>query len=374
MKIVVLGAGFGGLELTTTLSETLGEELEITLIDRNEGFVFGFSKLDVMFGVTTAPSVIHSYSKIKKPGVTFIQTNILSIDPINKRVQTEAGIFDADILVIALGADLDPLSTPGLVEYGNEFYSVEGAFALRQILADFRGGNVVIGVTSAPFKCPPAPSETALLMHDFLTNGGMREKSTISLVIPFGVPIPPSPEASTRLVTTFDERNINWYSDRRVTHLETDPNVAVLSDGTKLPFDLFLGIPTHVAPKVVLDSGMTSDGWIPVNSLTLETQYPNVYAIGDVTSVGTPKAGVFSEGQAGIAATQIIARIQGKSGASEYDGRGICYLEFGNGEVAQVEVTFVNGEKPYGNFAGPSPVYSANKKEFGSSRIQRWFD
>ena len=170
MRVVVLGAGFGGLELTTRLSEEFGADVDVVLIDKTDDFVFGFSKLEVMFGRARSEQVRHPYRDFVKPGVQFVQSTIRSIDPNAKRVETDAGTFDADILVVALGADLHPEATPGLVEGGYEFYTEAGAFALREVLAEFAGGRVVIAVTSAPFKCPPAPSETALLMHDFLTD------------------------------------------------------------------------------------------------------------------------------------------------------------------------------------------------------------
>ena len=174
MRVVVLGAGFGGLELSTRLSVSaqFGDGLEIVLIDNTEHFVFGYSKLDVMFGKTLPARVQHAYADIVKPGVRFVCATVTSIDAAGKSVVTDAGTFDADILVIALGADLDPAATPGLVEGGHEFYTEAGAFALREILANFDGGRVIVAVTSAPFKCPPAPSETALLMHDLLVARG----------------------------------------------------------------------------------------------------------------------------------------------------------------------------------------------------------
>ena len=373
MRIVVLGAGFGGLELTTRLSDEFGDNADIVLIDRSDGFVFGFSKLDVMFGKTTASAVHHPYADVVKPGVTFVQTTVRSIDPVAKRVETDAGAFDADILVVALGADLDPAATPGLVEGGHEFYTVDGAFALRDVLANFDGGRVIVGVTSTPFKCPPAPSETALLMHDHLTARGVRDSSSIALVMPLGAPIPPSPAASKALLVAFGERGIEWHPERLVTHLDPERNVAVLSDGGEMPYDLFLGVPKHRAPDVVVASGMTVDGWIPVNPMTLETSYPGVYAVGDVTSVGTPKAGVFAEGQAGVAADGIAAIMRGDAPTATYDGRGICYLEFGDDQVARVDVTFLSGQSPFGDMEGPSEMLAADKVEFGTSRIQRWF-
>jgi sulfide:quinone oxidoreductase len=372
MRVVVLGAGFGGLELTTRLSDEFGDEIEIVLIDRTEEFVFGFSKLDVMFGRTTADAVRHPYRDIVKPGVQFVQATVNSIDPDRKQVDTDAGTFDADILVVALGADLHPEATPGLVESGYEFYTEPGAFALRDVLANFNGGRVIVAVTSTPFKCPPAPSETALLMHDFLTDKGVRDSSHISLVMPLPVPIPPSPDASKALLVAFAERNIDWYPNLLVRELDPDRKVAVFTDGSELAYDLFLGVPKHQVPDVVLESSLCVDGWIPVSAVTLATSFPGVYAVGDVTSVGTPKAGVFSEGQAATAAKAIIATIRG-SELPQYDGRGVCYLEFGHNMVATVEATFVAGETPHGAYTAPSAALVADKAAFGTSRIKRWF-
>jgi sulfide:quinone oxidoreductase len=373
-RVLVLGAGFGGLELSTSLSEAFGNDIEVVLIDQSDHFVFGFSKLDVMFGRTAPDTVRHYYRDFVKPGVRFIQTTIRSIDPTTRAVETDAGHLDADVMVVALGADLDIAATPGLVEVGHEFYTVAGAFALRDVLANFSGGHVVVGVTSTPFKCPPAPSETALMMHDFLVERGLRGQSRISLVSPLPMPIPPSPAASEALLAAFAERGIGWFPGQVIRELDPVTKTARFADGTDLPFDLFLGIPTHRVPRVVAESGMTVDGWIPVNPLTLETSFPNVFAVGDVTSVGTPKAGVFSERQASIAAQHIIALLRGNSSSAAYDGFGLCYLEFGHDQVARVEVTFMSGQSPQGTYAAPSVAISAEKGAYGASRIRRWFD
>jgi sulfide:quinone oxidoreductase len=372
MRVVVLGAGFAGLELSTRLSEELGDETDVVLIDKSAGFVFGFSKLDVMFGRTTAEAVFHPYADFVKPGVQFVQADIRSIEAAAKRVETDAGVFEGDILVVGLGADLDPAATPGLLEGGHEFYTEAGAFALRDVLAEFGGGRVVVGVTRPPFKCPPAPSETALLMHGLLVAKGVREQSEITLVMPFPAPVPPSPDASRALLAAFAESGITWMPDRGVAALDPARRVAVLTDDSEVPYDLFLGIPVHVAPAVVVESGLTVDGWIPVDPVTLATTYPDVYAVGDVTSVGTPKAGVFSEGQAKVVADEIIARHRGAD-APGYDGRGICYFEFGGGKVGKVDVLFQPGQPPVGTLDGPSVDLAGDKAEFGSSRARRWF-
>jgi sulfide:quinone oxidoreductase len=372
-RIVVLGAGFGGLELTTRIAEACGPDAELTLIDRSADFVFGFSKLDVMFGRVTSEHVRHSYVDLAAPGVRFRQAEVSQIDPVAKLVVAAGETFAADVLVVALGADIDASATPGLVEYGNEFYSVAAAFGARDVIDHFAGGHVVVGVAGTPFKCPPAPSECALLVDEFLTVRGLRDASTVTLVMPFGVPIPPSPDASATLLATFAERDIAWAPGHMVAAVDGQAGTVELDDGSTLPCDLFLGIPRHRAPQVVVDAGLTVDGWIPVNPLTLETTFPGVYAIGDVTSVGTPKAGVFAEGQAAVAAHRIIASVRGEQSQAEYDGHGICYLEFGRGEVAKVDVTFRAGQQPVGDLEGPANVLTSDKVTFGTQRIQRWF-
>jgi sulfide:quinone oxidoreductase len=372
VRVLVLGAGFGGLELTTKLSEEFGDGVDIVLIDQGDAFVFGFSKLDVMFGRAVPGGVRHPYRDVVKPGVTFVQATVRSIDPVAKRVETDAGPFEGDILVVALGADLDPPATPGLLEGGHEFYTVGGAFEAREVLTRFEGGRVIIGVLSTPFKCPPAPSETALLLHENLVRRDLWDRSEIALVIDFPRPIPPSPDASAVLVDAFAERGIEWHPRREVCELDPSRSVAILRDGGEMAYDLFLAVPIHRAPTVVAESGMTVDGWIPVDPLTLETSFPDVWAVGDVAAVGTPRAGVFAEGQAAVAAARIAARIRGTASSAQYGGRGICYLEFGRDQVALVDVTFF-GDQRSGELLGPSEALAAEKAEFGSSRIKRWF-
>jgi sulfide:quinone oxidoreductase len=372
-RIVVLGAGFGGLELATTLSEELSDEVQVTLIDRSDAFVFGYAKLDVMFGRTTLDAVRLPYRAISKLGVRFVQDTVTAIDPLARVVTTSSGTFEADHLVIALGADYDLAATPGLAENGNEFYSVAGAAALRELLPDFSGGLVVVGVCGAPFKCPPAPSECALLMHDLLVTRGLRDVSDVKLVLPFTTPVPPSPDTSAVLIEAFAERGIEFMPQRRVTSIEGARKVAVLDDGSELPFDLFLGIPKHRAPDVVVASGLAEDGFVPVDSRTLATRVPGVYALGDVATLGVPKAGVFAERQGHAVAQALIASVRGADRPEGYDGRGSCYIEFGEGSVGRVDVDFLSGPKPTGSLLGPSAELAAEKVEFGASRRARWF-
>jgi sulfide:quinone oxidoreductase len=372
-RILVLGAGFGGLELSTMLSEACGDDIEVTLIDKNDSFYFGFSKLDVMFGHTKPETVRLPYKKFAKTGVRLLQETISSIDPIAKRVTTNAGVHEADFLVVALGADYDFAATPGMAE-ATEFYTLEGATRLGKILGTFTKGRVLIAVGGAPFKCPPAPSEAALMMHDYLTTRGIRNVCEITLILPLEVPVPPSPETSRALLAAFAERNITFVADREMKSVDTQRQVVTLDDGREFPYDLFLGVPAIRAPKILEESGMTEDGYVPVKPKTLETRFPDVYAVGDCARQGTPKAGVFAEGAARAVARALIARLRNEEVPVTHAGTGSCYIEFGGGRIGRVDVDFFsNPDGPTGTYYEPSVALRADKEHFGSSRRARWF-
>jgi sulfide:quinone oxidoreductase len=296
---------------------------------------------------------------------------VLEIDPEARAVRTDAGSHEGDVLVVALGADYDVAATPGLGDV-DEFYSGPGAERLAARLPSFDGGRVVVGICDAPYKCPPAPSEASLLLHDYLDERGVRGDTEITLVSPLPTPIPPSPETSEALLAAFAERGIEWIGGTRISSIDGG-NVAVLDDGRELPFDLFLGVPKHRAPAVVIASGMTEGGYIPVSSQTLQTSFPQVYAVGDVTTAGVPKAGVFSESAARVVGEILIAVARDGEHPPAYTGRGSCYIEFGHGEVARVDIDFLSGPEKTGVFQAPSAELVVEKQEFGTIRRERWF-
>lgn len=372
-RILILGAGFGGLELSTMLSEAFGDGIEVTLIDKSDSFYFGFSKLDVMFGHSKPDAVRLPYKKFVKPGVRLLRETISLVNPVAKRVTTDRGTHEADFLVIALGADYDFAATPGMAD-ATEFYTLEGATRLGEMLRTFTQGAVLIAVGGAPFKCPPAPSEAALMMHDYLTTRGIRSACEITLILPLETPVPPSPETSRALLAAFAERNITFVADREMRLVDTRRREVTLDDGRVFPYDLLLGVPAIRAPKILEDSGMTEDGYVPVKPKTLETRFPDVYAVGDCARQGTPKAGVFAEGAARTVATALIARLRHNEAPVTHAGKGSCYIEFGAGRIGRVDVDFFsNPDGPTGTYYEPSVAMRADKEHFGSSRRARWF-
>ena len=371
--VVILGAGFGGLELASRLSDAVPDEVRVTLIDRSDGFTFGFSKLDIVFGGQGAAAIRILYRELAKPSVEFRQELVTAIDPAARHVTTDGGSYDADILVVALGAEYDIDATPGLAEDGLEYYSIAGAERMRDALLAFTGGTIVIGVLGQPYKCPPAPFEGAFLLHDQLVERGIREETEIRVVAPMSAPVPVTPEVSQRFLDELAERGVEYLAKNRVVELEPAKQEAVLESGERMAYDLFVGIPIHRVPAVVEESGLTENGWVAVDPDSLMTRFPDVYAVGDVVGLPMAKAGVFAENAAGVVADDIVARLHGETLGRRYEGEGNCYIEFGSGRVAQVVANFLGGPSPRAEIVGPSEELAAEKRTFAPTRRARWF-
>jgi sulfide:quinone oxidoreductase len=371
--VVILGAGFAGLELATRLSDSLADDVRVTLLDQNESFSFGFSKLDVLFGRKATADVLLHYRDISKEGVDFRQERVTAIDPEERRVTTDEGSYDADVLAVAVGADYDMDATPGFEEGGFEYYSVAGAERMRDVLPDFDSGTILIGILGHPFKCPPAPFEGALLLHDHLVERGIRAAAEIRVLGPMAAPVPITKELSQSILNALEEREIEYVPNQLVSELDTRSRKARLASGGSVPYDLFIGIPVHRVPEVVERSGLAVDGWVPVDHTNLTTRFPDVYALGDVAGAPVAKAGVFAEAAAAVVADDIAARLRGGVLQRPYEGAGSCYIEFGSGMVGKVEANFLGGPAPTARLVGPSRELGAEKKAFASTRRERWF-
>ena len=373
--VLILGAGFGGLELATRLSETIADAVRVTMIDRNDSFYFGFSKLEVMLGRQSADEIRLYYRDFEKEGVEFRQETVTGVEPVGRRVTTDAGSYDADFIVVALGADYDLSATPGFEQGGHEYYSLAGAERLRDALADFKGGKVLVSVLGQPFKCPPAPFEGSFLLHEHFTQEGIRDSVEMTTTFPMARPVPVTGEVSQMFRDGLAARNVKELPEHLVTSIDPATRAAQLTNSETLPYDLFVGIPIHRAPAVLADTGLVVDNWVPVDQSNLRTTFPGVYALGDVcTGPRTvPKAGIFAEAAARVVADDIAATIRGTEPPAPYEGSGVCYAEFGGGLVSKVDVNFLRGEAPAAERHEPSLVYAAEKEEFGKIRRVRWF-
>jgi sulfide:quinone oxidoreductase len=310
---------------------------------------------------------------LARPGVEFRQELVTSIDPEARRVTTDKGSYDADILVIALGADYDTAATPGFDDGGFEFYSIAGAERMRDALEAFESGTILIGILGQPFKCPPAPFEGAFLLHDHLVKRGIRANAEIRVIAPMAAPVPVTQEVSQRFLDALQERGIEYMAQKRVVKLDVASKEAVLESGERIAYDMFVGVPVHRVPEVLAHSGLAPNGWVAVDRGNLMTPYTDVYAVGDVVDIPMAKAGVFAENAARVVADDIAARLRGESLERGYEGEGSCYIEFGGGEVANVEANFLGGSAPTAQVVGPSLELAAEKQSFAPNRIARWF-
>jgi len=374
-RVVIVGAGFAGLELAARLCDALANEVDVTLLDRNDSFYFGFSKLDVLLGRQAPDDVRLHYRDIAKEAVEFGQETVTAIDPLKRRVYTDEGHHDADFLAVALGAEYDMAATPGFREGGFEYYTLAGARRLSEAFEEFAGGTVLISVLGHPFKCPPAPFEGAFLLHDLFVKRGVRDAVDIRMTFPMAAPVPVTKEVSRVFLAALEERGIECAPKELVVGLDARERTARLAGGASVPYDLFIGIPVHRAPKVVTGSGLAPDGWITVDQRNLATRFPGVYALGDVAQGArtVAKAGIFAESAARVVAQDIAARVRGTEAPPPYEGDGPCYVEFGGGLVGKIEVNFLGGSEPTARIIAPSRELAAEKRAFGATRRQSWF-
>lgn len=376
-KILILGAGFGGLETASGLANAMQDGYEITLVDKSDSFFVGFSKIDVLFGWRSEGEVRSRYANLRAQGVRFVQAQVTAIDTDEKSVATTAGSFGYDYLVIALGADLDHDATPGYRDSGaHEFYSMPGATRLRPVLQAFSEGTFVLGILGTPYKCPPAPYEVACQIHELFVHKGVRERIAMKMLIPSARPVP-NPGVSDALEKLLAERNIELVPNAQVRSLDAAGKRVRLAD-RELAYDLFVGVPVHVPPAVVRASKLGAAGYIQPSVKNLETAIPNVYAVGDVTKLpagdaAVPKAGAFAEDAARTVVSDILTKEGLAKGLVKFEARGACYFEVGDHQVAKVNANFFGGDTPVQSVEGPSAAFRADKLQFESSRRDRWF-
>jgi len=279
---------------------------------------------------------------------------------------------------VALGADLAPEAIPGFVEGGYEFYSLQGAQTLYPKIDAFSSGTILISIFSKPYKCPPAPYEAALQLHDFFIHKGVRDNINIKMLIPGPTPLPVARDVSAEIEKLLDEKNIELCKQHKVVEIDPDKKTAFIENREPISYDLFLGIPIHVPPKVVRESALGKNGWIPVNKDNLETSFQNVYAVGDVNNIpvgefAVPKAGAFAEAAAKVVVKDILNKLKIENNIIKFDAAGTCYIEFGVGNVTELNANFLGEPEPRINLNGPSLEFRKNKESFEKDRIYKWF-
>lgn len=376
--ILILGGGFGGLTAAHTLRKGLSQEHRITVVDKHPTFAMGLTKLWIINNSKNDSEVTGNRTTLNKYGINFFEGEVTAINLTEHNVRVGKQSVSYDYLVIALGADYSTASTPGFANYARNLYSESGCAEIRDILRSFRGGTVNIVVCGLPFKCPPAPYEASMIIDDVLRKNGVRDKVKLRLITPEPHPLTIlGPEAGKMVTRLLDERQIEYNSQQKVSDIQ--PNM-VLTESARFEHDLVFAIPVHVAPTVLRESALLDQsGWIPVNPETMATSIENVYAIGDVAGTKVPKglllprAGVLAEGQGRVVGENIVREIHDKEKTETFDGKGVCFMEVGDGKAAPVRSDFYAQPAPKWEFIPPSKEGFQQKRQFLTERMRAWF-
>ena len=380
--VLILGGGVGGLVASNVLREKVGAQTTIRLVERKRQFQFPPSYPWLMLGQRKPEQVQKDLGLLKKKGIEVVNDEVESIDIDGKVVKgKENDDLSYDYLIIALGAEYAPDAIPGFKEHAHHIYDLDSAVRFKEAVEKFEGGTIAVGVSRTPFKCPAAPYETALLLEDYYSKKGMRDRVKFEFFTPEGNPVPAvGAEIGSKVAEFLKSKNISYHPKLKVTEIRDGE--ARFESGEQISFDLLFCVPPHKAPKPVVDAKLTDEtGWIPVKPRTLETNHNGIYAVGDVTSLPTPKgympflpkAGVFAHGQAEVVANNIAVQIKGRGKVKEWDGHGSCFLEGGHGESAFVKGRFLAEPKPEIEFHMPGRVWHMQKVLFEKYWMRHWF-
>lgn len=380
-SILILGGGVGGLVAANELRKSLPKKHRIILVEREPAFVFAPSLLWLMTGGRTANQISRPLASLEKKGIEVVQGAIQRIDPERREVLVNGRVLAGDFMIVALGAELGSETIPGLAQAGHNFYTLAGAEALRDALKRFTGGRLVVLTAAPAYKCPAAPYEAAMLLEYHLRKRKLRVLTRVDLYAaepgPMGVA---GPEVSKAVRQMVEAKGIHYHPEHQVAEVDPATRRLTFANGAESTYDLLAYVPPHRAPRVVRESGLGAEsGWIAVDRHTMETRYERVYALGDVVSIPLnlgkplPKAGVFANAEAGVAARNIVRAITGKGRSATFDGVGECFIETGDGKAGFGKGDFYAEPVPEMRLHLPGRHWHAGKVLFEKDWLRRWF-
>lgn len=379
--VLVLGAGVGGVVSALSLRKELPRAQRVVLVERRQQHLFDPSLLWLMTGDRTREQITRPLARLREKGIELVTGEIERIDPDQRKVTVDGAELEGEHLIVALGAEYAPELVPGLAEAGHGFYDLAGAEGLRDALASFDAGRLVV-LTAAPvYKCPAAPYEAAMLLEYDCRRRGVRDEIEIDLYAaepgPMGVA---GPTVSAGVREMVAGKRIGYHPEHQVEWVDPEAKRISFANGTEARFDLLAYVPPHRAPRVVRESGLTNEsGWIPVDRHSLETGFPNVYAIGDVTSIPLqlgkplPKAGVFAHGEAKVVADNIAGAITGNGRSAKFDGHGQCFVEAGDGKAGFGSGNFYAEPLPQVRLHKLGRRWHMTKVLFERRWLRKWF-
>ncbi len=336
-RVVILGGGVGGTMVANRLLK-LRRDLDVTVVDSHGDHLFQPALLYVPL-LGDDPNLAQDSKKLLRPGVKLVVDRVLAVEPDARQVRLEqGGAMPYDWLVIATGSQLRHDGLPGGREANLHFHCHRGAVRLHEALTSFRGGNIVIGAASLPYKCPPSPLEFTFLLDEWLRARGLRERTNLSYVYPLPdiQPLAPVAKAARPML---EERGISIHTSFVSPSIDVEKRT-LSSNGTSLPFDLLVLVPPHGTAPFLRESELAEPGgWVKTDPKTLRAR-ERIYALGDTTNLSRPKSGSVAHFQSEVVAENLLAEIDGKEPEANYDGHVMCFLETGGGRATIVDFTY----------------------------------
>lgn len=364
-KLVILGAGTAGTMMANHLHSHLKHpDWQISIIDEREEHHYQPGYLFLPFDIYSPDDIIKTIEEFIPKDVKLIKQQIGRIVPKENKIELTGGdVLAYDILIIATGAKIAPEETQGMkgAEWQKsvfDFYTFEGALALRNKLRDWEGGKLVVHITEMPIKCPVAPLEFAFLADSFFKHKHMRNKVEITYVTPLSGAFT-KPKATEALEHLLSEKNIHIEPDFAIDLVDNEKKEIVDYGGRVIPFDILVTVPTNKGDALIERSGMGDDlNYIPTHKATLQSKvYPNIFVLGDASDIPASKAGSVAHFEAEILTDNIMLFVKGEPLKEEFDGHANCFIETGGGKALLIDFNYthepVEGSFP---FAGIGPL------------------
>jgi len=378
--VLILGGGVGGVVSACLLRKLLPKKDRILVIDREAEHLFQPSLLWLMIGDRKPGNISRPLDRLNRKGIEFIRGEIEQINPQEKSIRIGGREIKGDALVISLGAEYAPDSIPGLAPGGHNLYTLDGAKEIHDRLSRFEGGQIVVLTAVPMYKCPAAPYEAAMLLEYDCRRRKIRKKTQIDLYAAEPGPMGTAgPEVSAAVRKMVESRGISYHPNHQVTEVKPQERRVLFSNGREAHYDSLFYVPPHRPPKVVRDAGLVGEsGWVSVDRHTLETSYPFVFAIGDVTAIPLkmgkplPKAGVFAHGQAEVVAHNLAHQWTGKGETKAFDGFGECFIEIGDHRAGMGSGNFYAEPTPQVTIKKPGIRWHLKKVVFEKYWLRRW--
>lgn len=382
--VMIAGAGAGGLTAAMAVRSYLNGADRVVLIDQFDRQHLGFANLLVMRGWRQPDEVTVRPSALRDRGIEFVEARVVGIFPGDRRITTTRGDIPYDALIIALGAELNPDLVPGLADAlrgdaAGEFYTLDGAAWLRDRLTALSEGRICLVVSRLPYKCPPAPYEGALLIDDLLRERGARTGVRIDVFTPEPSPIGPAgPHVGATIVQYLADREIGFHPGAEIRHVDPQRRTLTFLSGREEPYDLLVAIPPHQPPDVVVEAGLGSPAWVPIDGQTMGTDAPGIWAIGDVSSLRMangmplPKAAVFATAQAEAAARSVARALGHPAPEPAFDGSGKCWFIVGQNQAGYIEGQFLAESGPVVSLHAPSSEHFRAMDAESVAWLDRW--